>query len=227
MASSNLQTQCPHCQTRFRVTEEQFEVAKGRVRCGSCMQIFNALENRIEELKPVVTTPPEPVINPDPDDDLVFADNPEEDAAHGAYIKADMTFAEDELSDSFRSMSHSVYTDDRDSSSDINPDSDESWAHAILDEANRHDDPRRPAPPVKAAPSVKATSSKNEPPLMLQILERKTWRKPMTAGRCRPSIRFTPRAAPGRSRRPTVIFARNPFPFSAVTAEKSVHWPGS
>ncbi|PFG52936.1 putative Zn finger-like uncharacterized protein [Marinobacter sp. LV10R520-4] len=170
MAFSNLQTQCPHCQTRFRVTEEQLKVAKGRVRCGSCRQIFNAFENRIKESKPVVTTPPEPVINPDPDDGLVFADNPEEDAAHGAYIKADMTFAEDELSDSFRSMDHSVYSDDRDNSSDINPDSDESWAHAILDEASRHESPRRPAPPgkaappIKAAPSVKATPSKNEPP---------------------------------------------------------------
>jgi len=164
MVSSNLQTQCPHCQTRFRVTGEQLEVAKGRVRCGSCMKIFNAFENRIKEPKPVVTTPPEPVINPDPDNDLVFADNPEEDAAHGAYIKADMTFAEDELSDSFRSMDHSVYSDDRDSSSDINLDSDESWAHAILDEASRHDSPRRPAPPGKAAPPVEAAPPKNEPP---------------------------------------------------------------
>lgn len=163
MASSNLHTQCPHCQTRFRVTEEQLEVAKGRVRCGSCMQIFNAIENRINEPKPVAKTPPKPVINPDPDDDMVFADNPEEDAAHGAYIKADMTFAEDELSDSFRSMDRSVYSDDRDSSRDINPDSDESWAHAILDEANRHDSPRRSAPPVKAAPS-KAAPSRNEQP---------------------------------------------------------------
>jgi predicted Zn finger-like uncharacterized protein len=164
MVSSNLQTQCPHCQTRFRVTEEQLEVAKGRVRCGSCMQIFNAVENRIDEPKPVVTTSPEPVINPDPDEDLVFADNPEEDAAHGAYIKADMTFAEDELSDSFRSMDHSVYSDDRDSSSDITPDSDESWAHAILDEASRHDSPRRPAPPGKTPPPDKAAPPKNKPP---------------------------------------------------------------
>ncbi|WP_018402880.1 DUF3426 domain-containing protein [Marinobacter gelidimuriae] len=150
MASSNLQTQCPHCQTRFRVTGEQLEVAKGRVRCGSCMQIFNAFENRMQEPKPVVTTPP------DPDNDLVFADNPEEDAAHGAYIKADMTFAEDELSDS---------------SSDINPDSDESWAHAILDEASRHDSPRRSAPPGKAAPPTEAAPPKNEPPAEAQNFE--------------------------------------------------------
>ncbi|MFT5987175.1 MAG: putative Zn finger-like uncharacterized protein [Marinobacter psychrophilus] len=164
MASSNLQTQCPHCQTRFRVTEEQLEVAKGRVRCGSCMKIFNAFENRIKEPKPVITAPPEPAINPDPDDDLVFADNPEEDAAHGAYIKSDMTFSEDELSDSFRSMDRSVYSDDRDSSSNINVDSDESWAQAILNEASRPDSPRRPAPLGKAAHPVEAAPPKNQPP---------------------------------------------------------------
>ncbi|HEV8078934.1 MAG TPA: DUF3426 domain-containing protein, partial [Marinobacter sp.] len=111
----------------------------------------------------------EPVINPDPDDDLVFADNPEEDAAHGAYIKADMTFAEDELSDSFRSMDHRVYSEDRDSSLDINPDSDESWAHAILDEASRHDSPGRSPPPVKTAPS-KTAPSRNEPPAETSVL---------------------------------------------------------
>jgi hypothetical protein len=128
------------------------------------MKIFNAFENRIKESKSVVTTPPEPVINPDPDDDLVFADNPEEDAAHGAYVKADMTFAEDELSDSFRSMDHSAYSNDRDSSSDKNLDSDESWAHAILNEASRPDGPRSTAPPGKAARSVEAAPPRNKPP---------------------------------------------------------------
>jgi len=155
MASSNLQTQCPHCQTRFRVTEEQLEVAKGRVRCGSCMKIFDAFENRIKKPKPIVTTLPEPVIDPDPDDDLVFADNPEEDAAHGAYVKADMTFAEDELSDSFRSMDYGAYSDDDDSSSDINLDSDESWTRAILNETSRPNSLRRPAP-TKSKPPAEA-----------------------------------------------------------------------
>jgi hypothetical protein len=117
------------------------------------MKIFNAIENRIKESKSVVTTPPEPVINPDPDDDLVFADNPEEDAAHGAYVEADMTFAEDELSDSFRSMDHSASSNDPDSSSDKGLDSDESWARAILNEAGRPNSPRRPAPPKNNPPA--------------------------------------------------------------------------
>ncbi|MFY0665408.1 MAG: DUF3426 domain-containing protein [Natronospirillum sp.] len=35
-------TQCPHCSTAFRVTAEQLSVAKGAVRCGSCLKVFRA-----------------------------------------------------------------------------------------------------------------------------------------------------------------------------------------
>jgi predicted Zn finger-like uncharacterized protein len=39
-----MQTQCPHCATRFRVTETQVNIADGLVRCGVCKEVFNALE---------------------------------------------------------------------------------------------------------------------------------------------------------------------------------------
>lgn len=35
-------TLCPHCMTRFRVAEEQLESHEGRVRCGHCLQAFDA-----------------------------------------------------------------------------------------------------------------------------------------------------------------------------------------
>ncbi|USE35296.1 DUF3426 domain-containing protein [Endozoicomonas sp. SCSIO W0465] len=35
---------CPHCQTTFRITHTQLKAANGSVRCGSCLQIFNAME---------------------------------------------------------------------------------------------------------------------------------------------------------------------------------------
>lgn len=38
-------TQCPHCQTRFRVTRAQLGMARGAVRCGACLQTFNAAEH--------------------------------------------------------------------------------------------------------------------------------------------------------------------------------------
>lgn len=37
-------TQCPQCQTHFRVTTAQLGVAQGDVRCGSCKHVFNAAE---------------------------------------------------------------------------------------------------------------------------------------------------------------------------------------
>lgn len=35
-------TQCPHCETVFRVSAEQLSVAAGRVRCGQCAGVFDA-----------------------------------------------------------------------------------------------------------------------------------------------------------------------------------------
>jgi len=35
-------TLCPHCQTRFRVTEEQLRARQGMVRCGHCLHPFDA-----------------------------------------------------------------------------------------------------------------------------------------------------------------------------------------
>jgi len=36
-----MQTQCPHCETKFRVTENQVQAADGFVRCGVCEEVFN------------------------------------------------------------------------------------------------------------------------------------------------------------------------------------------
>ncbi|TQV71854.1 DUF3426 domain-containing protein [Exilibacterium tricleocarpae] len=41
-------TRCPACSTSFRITEAQLQTAKGAVRCGSCLQIFKALDHLIE-----------------------------------------------------------------------------------------------------------------------------------------------------------------------------------
>ncbi len=39
-----MQTQCPHCDTKFRVTETQVQAANGFVRCGVCSEVFNAVK---------------------------------------------------------------------------------------------------------------------------------------------------------------------------------------
>lgn len=40
-------TRCPHCQTTFRIRLEQLAKAKGAVRCGSCLQVFKAVDNLV------------------------------------------------------------------------------------------------------------------------------------------------------------------------------------
>ncbi|MFT7561580.1 MAG: putative Zn finger-like uncharacterized protein [Flavobacteriales bacterium] len=38
-------TRCPKCQTSFHVNEAHLKTARGAVRCGSCLNVFNAKEN--------------------------------------------------------------------------------------------------------------------------------------------------------------------------------------
>jgi predicted Zn finger-like uncharacterized protein len=64
-------TQCPNCETTFRVTSEILRVADGQVRCGRCHTQFDALQRLIDEeapqeLRPRAesreTPPPDPAI---------------------------------------------------------------------------------------------------------------------------------------------------------------------
>ncbi len=43
-----MRTRCPECQTVFRVTPEQLKVRAGKVRCGHCQVVFNALDSLLE-----------------------------------------------------------------------------------------------------------------------------------------------------------------------------------
>ena len=59
-------TQCPHCQTSFRVSHAQLSVARGVVRCGSCLQVFNAARQLLEQraAKQAATAPAAPAPAP-------------------------------------------------------------------------------------------------------------------------------------------------------------------
>ena len=52
-------TRCPTCSTAFRVTPEQLKVRAGKVRCGHCKAVFNALES-LEDAPPVAEAAPPP-----------------------------------------------------------------------------------------------------------------------------------------------------------------------
>lgn len=61
-----LATQCPHCQTTFRVAHDQLKLRAGLVRCGACKQIFNGIENllRPEDLEQAVGRPAHDIPRP-------------------------------------------------------------------------------------------------------------------------------------------------------------------
>ncbi len=68
-------TQCPHCQTLFRISSEQLKSAGGKVRCCQCNQVFNALDS-LQEIPVSIQTPDEDdllTVNP-PDDDGLFTE---------------------------------------------------------------------------------------------------------------------------------------------------------
>lgn len=52
-----LATRCPHCQTAFKVANDQLKLHAGLVRCGSCQRTFNAVENLIPADGPKSSAP--------------------------------------------------------------------------------------------------------------------------------------------------------------------------
>ena len=172
MTQSSLQTQCPNCQTRFRVTEEQLGIAKGKVRCGNCMKVFNAIEHQVipgeggrtqasqVQPKPADSSSSDTSGSGLSEEDFVFADNPEEDAAEGRYEGTKLTFSDDELSDSFRNFDErdeAVFedTDTENAGEKI----DESWAEAIL-----QDDEFTPEKPSAVEPPEPISEPEPEEP---------------------------------------------------------------
>lgn len=146
MTQSSLQTRCPKCETRFRVTDAQLSVAGGKVRCGNCMAVFNAVEHQVRggssgdksgDTKEPASAPAQDQEDQNftSEDDLIFADNPEEDAAEGPYAGTRLTFSDDELSDSFRTVDQRSGGSFESEDDDENRNKiDESWAEAMLSE---------------------------------------------------------------------------------------------
>ena len=190
MTESSLQTRCPECGTRFQVNDEQLGIAKGKVRCGKCMAVFNAVEHKVSDPSaadaaeqhreepaadspdtgsPSTATENEPSRDDDiasgfsADDDFVFADNPEEDAAEGRYQGSTLEFSEDELSDSFLSLNESGgdtgFREDDDTHPEENVD--ESWAEAMLEEESDDSPVRKPE--TKTPPEEPEPESEPEP----------------------------------------------------------------
>ena len=53
-------TRCPGCTTAFRVSAEQLKVKQGKVRCGQCRQVFNALSSLVDQAAPAPASESQP-----------------------------------------------------------------------------------------------------------------------------------------------------------------------
>jgi predicted Zn finger-like uncharacterized protein len=114
-------TRCPGCSTTFRVTPEQVKARQGKVRCGRCQHVFDAIESLVEAavVPPAVATaamapasapvvaappPPEPAVETVDEAAANAADPIEEDDASpspagplGPTAETPMPVREDEL----------------------------------------------------------------------------------------------------------------------------------
>lgn len=189
MTDQTTLTRCPACDTRFRVTDAQLRVANGKVRCGNCMNVFNALEHQVgpRSATPAPPSPPSPRNEPAPPartapverqepslpadhenfDDLVFQDDPEVDALEGSYTGTGKLFDKDELSDSFLALDEpdtdTPYTE---SVEGLREGVDESWAEQMLaeEQPGQAVKPARPQEPPKPAPTPSPAARPAPPP---------------------------------------------------------------
>ncbi|MFE8070651.1 DUF3426 domain-containing protein [Marinobacteraceae bacterium S3BR75-40.1] len=205
MSETSTLTRCPHCQTRFRVTAAQLEVAGGKVRCGHCMQIFNARDHAVETAPQAAEKPapppepkaapqpePEPEPQPEPapadddDDELIFADNPDEDRTEKGYRAQD---SQPEFSDSFLALDedssgHAFADEDEEQVEEV----DESWAESMLSE----DDNNAPAKPSEAPTEEPITAIQPRPAAKPQRPPEKTAAEPDDTLRVEPDERPAP-----------------------------------
>ncbi|SEQ86180.1 MJ0042 family finger-like domain-containing protein [Amphritea atlantica] len=72
----NIITECPACHTRFQVTQGQLNIASGKVRCGACLEVFNAEVYRCDDLddplESMIRPPEAPAISDQSHKDPLF-----------------------------------------------------------------------------------------------------------------------------------------------------------
>jgi predicted Zn finger-like uncharacterized protein len=88
-------TQCPNCNTSFRVTDAQLEIANGAVRCGSCLNIFQAQEYWLDQQQNTAASQPSQSTNSttsfehDFDDDIIIDEADELDSLDSIFEDGD------------------------------------------------------------------------------------------------------------------------------------------
>ncbi|EMD98380.1 DUF3426 domain-containing protein [Pseudomonas stutzeri] len=144
-------TQCPNCSTRFRIARSQLRVARGAVRCGACLEVFNAahhlLRDELDPTQPLTTpvdkpiqtqTEPPKATSPAPaskaDETLWIHDDLDLDSLDLDEELAKLEQQERELSRDLLNLEASgdAATRPRDPLAEITSTQDESWAEILL-----------------------------------------------------------------------------------------------
>ena len=61
---NSMLTRCPACTTSFRVTPDQLKARGGKVRCGKCQTVFNALDSLVDTPPPAAAPATAPQSHP-------------------------------------------------------------------------------------------------------------------------------------------------------------------
>ena len=72
----SLLTRCPRCRTLFRVTPPQLQARAGTVRCGRCMNVFDAYQALAPEQPNTLAAPASPAAAPTSEPSAAFAHAP-------------------------------------------------------------------------------------------------------------------------------------------------------
>jgi len=158
-------TQCPHCAAQFRISDQHLKQAKGAVRCGSCLLIFQADQHLVEvpegKTNPPIRTAPTTDTARNNWQRIDFSQNIEHQATAE---KPSPSASELEFSDSFLALTSDNYSDSfqKEDFSDMQgavasatTSNDDAWAEALLRELEESDDSHAtlvaPGTPAKAA----------------------------------------------------------------------------
>ncbi|MCC4307170.1 zinc-ribbon and DUF3426 domain-containing protein [Alcanivorax marinus] len=156
-------TRCPHCGAQFKISDEHLNQARGAVRCGSCLQIFQATDHLIGDAAPRAGDGRwERAL--DEDAPRLAADGD----GHGGLELSDafLDMDGDQRGDRFADLDDalggapSVAGPDHSQAGDDHDRADESWAEALLRdlEDEDEDDHARPAAPAGRERGAPASS---------------------------------------------------------------------
>ena len=180
-------TQCPHCRTSFRVSLMQLGAARGAVRCGACLHIFNAAQQLLEQGQqlpgstppstpsaPASTSPaaqarpeqtaPQSKSDSDSDSDsdtLWIHDDLDLDDLDLDEELAKLEEQEHQLSQQFLALNQAPEHADTFLAPADTEGHDEAWAEALLQE----DSPQTPASPAPAGASPKPPTLPDDMPV--------------------------------------------------------------